>query len=922
MNAQYFFSSGSWMAILVLLGSATPVSGQILPDATLPNNSIVTPNGNTLQIDGGTAAGNNLFHSFQEFSLPTGSNIFFNNALVIKNIITRVTGNNLSNLDGLIRANGSANLFLLNPNGIVFGPNARLDIGGSFLASTAESLLFENGQVFSAAEPNAPPLLTINVPIGLQYGSNPGGIVNHSVVENGGGSTVGLQVNPHREIALIGGELNLEGGFVNAPSGNIELGAVAAGTVRLTSTDGSWQASYSENMGRENISLSDGAIASTSGESGGRLQVFGGDVSLTGRSQLLADTLGELDGTGINIDANNLRILEGSLVGSSSFGTGNGGDINIQISETLNISGAASTGEFFQSAFLGTRTLSNRENGGLFLGTEQAGTSGNLMINTRQLSLENGAVIVGDVYDLGLGGDFFISAAETIEMTNSGLSLWTFGAQPSGDLQIETQGLTLQESSYLNVVTLSGPGGNIDIKATELQIRDTPADSPNPTQISTVTARGMAGDINIDTEKLLLVNGGSIVTENGLGQFIPFLDISPEAKSGNIQIRASESIDVIGAASIVGEPSVVDNVAFVSAIVSGTYNEQRAGDITIETGRLRVAEGGLIGNSSFATGQSGNTTVVASDSIELSGVPRTLAAPSRGIVSRSLSPEATVNPDNAGNITITTSQLRISDGNTISVGSLGPNPGGNISIVADSLRLGNEGSITAATASGEGGNITLQISRGLRLRNQSEINAQAGGAGNGGDINIEARTLALLGSSRINANAFEGMGGNISIFTRGFFQSRNSSTTASSELGIDGVVNIQTQFDLSPTQIELSSDLLGKEHQIIVGCRPLEEQGSFIVTGRGGLPESPLGVISPLVGWYDLNDYTGYTGEDFEAPEQLEQMDSKTLEELIESATSPPDLITEATGWVRHPDGRVELVENPQQQLVFTPTCR
>jgi filamentous hemagglutinin family protein len=175
----------------------------IAPDNTLPVNTLVNFNSanQTYTITGGTQVGGNQFHSFQDFSVPTSNTAHFDTAPTTINAIGRVTGSNISNIDGILRTNGTTNLYLVNPNGIVFGANAKLDIAGSFSASTANSVKFSDGSEFSATNPQAPPLLNVNVPLGLQYGNSNAG----ATISNSGNLSAG------QDLVLNADKLDLQG---------------------------------------------------------------------------------------------------------------------------------------------------------------------------------------------------------------------------------------------------------------------------------------------------------------------------------------------------------------------------------------------------------------------------------------------------------------------------------------------------------------------------------------------------------------------------------------------------------------------------------------------------------------------------------------------------------------------------------------
>ncbi|MGL5939385.1 MAG: filamentous hemagglutinin N-terminal domain-containing protein [Waterburya sp.] len=214
---------------------------QIVLDNTLAQNAIATSQDKIVNISGGTQTGKNLFYSFESFSVASGETVSLQTGSEIENIFLRITGNGITNIDGIIKIQGNANLFLLNPNGITLEENVSLDIGGSFVGTTASSIKFADGKQFSIDDANQDPILTASLPIGLRFTGNERGLI--AVRGKGsnigrqpdiaqfnpferGESLTGISVRSRKSLALIGGKINIEGGRLNAESGQIHLGSV------------------------------------------------------------------------------------------------------------------------------------------------------------------------------------------------------------------------------------------------------------------------------------------------------------------------------------------------------------------------------------------------------------------------------------------------------------------------------------------------------------------------------------------------------------------------------------------------------------------------------------------------------------------------------------------------------------------------
>lgn len=496
---------------------------QIVPDATLGVESSVvtpqTPDSSVDTISGGATQGGNLFHSFEQFSVQTGRTAFFNNAADIQNIISRVTGSAISNIDGLIQANGTANLFFINPNGIIFGQNARLDIGGSFVASTASSLKFADGLEFSAIAPQTTPLLSVNVPIGLQYGEKIGDI--H--VQGIGGSrasqqSLGLIVPSNKTLALVGKNLTLEGAFLNAPGGRVELGSITGvGQVNLSPTDQGWILDYQNaskfgniQLSRSfvNIALEEDSSISNQQESGA-IFIRASQLDLERSSIIRANTFTSAAGGNVSIDVQRLILRGGSQVVTTTFSMGSGGNLTVKASESLEL-----TGELIGIGFISSS--------GLYSATNGTGQAGSVTITTPVLLIQAGGQVNASTLSSGKGGNVSVTADKIYligrtanDLSASGLASLTQGVGNAGSVIINTQELLIQDGAAVSAATFSdGKGGNLTVNADSVQLIGRSVGG-RPSNLS-VPARGAgdAGSITINTRQFLVRDGAGVFVES------------------------------------------------------------------------------------------------------------------------------------------------------------------------------------------------------------------------------------------------------------------------------------------------------------------------------------------------------------------------------------------------------------------------
>ena len=1002
------------VAFLFLIGMKTTAFAQIVPDSTLPNNSVTLTNGNIIEINGGTNVGSNLFHSFEQFSLSTGNTAWFNNALTIDNIITRVTGGSVSSIDGLIRANGNANLFLINPNGIVFGENAALDIGGSFIGSTANSIEFADGSEFSAVDPQAPPLLTINIPIGLQYGANNGDIVvrgsgnqlqfNPDFTVNRNSRPIGLQVDAGETLALVGGNVFVEGGNLTAEGGRIELGSVDDNSlVKLNSNSSGWNLDYAEVSNFQDINLANASSLEVSGNGGGDVNLQGKQVIITDGSAILADNLGDLDGgklevnasellvvagtsaelpfisrlstdvapgvtgnggdidlkgrtvivtdgaqvisstygsgnTGnIRVKADDIELISGSPIASSSglftlvWGSGNGGDVDLEANNIFVLDGAQAAALTFGDGAGGNLNIkaNNIELTGISPGgfsssfatnTQGAGDGGNLTINSEYLRVADGGAVQSSVFGSGDGGNLLVKAKE-IELVSGAPGVGASGlfatVEPGatgngGKLAVETESLLIADGAQAAVTTFGDSNaGTLAVKADEIKLIGTSPGGFSSGLFSNVetTATGNGGQINIETQRLQIVDGAEIAAitrSSGI--------------AGDINIQADE-INLVGVSS------------FAPTAIFSTVEEQVEGDgghLNINTRSLKVTDGAQIGVSTRGFGNGGELNINA-NTIELIGGSEFGAS---GIFGNAIG-----STGNGGDLRITTNNLNIQDGATISAsnfsssGNAPPGQGkaGNIFIDANSLKLDTSSeipsTITASTNAGGGGEITLNVTEGLTLNNNSQITAETQGSGDGGSINITAKTLNLNTQGQISTNS-NGLGqaGTININADDEINVNQGKITATSTQSGGGNINLTTDFLFLENNSLISTSVLdstGGGGNLTIDsnyliARDNSDLRANAVLGQGGNIDITTEVILlSLDSDVDASSQFGIDGVvEITSPESDEQIGVIQLPSKI---TNPTELTT-ANCVVEQENtlivtGRGGLAENPSQYL-------
>ncbi len=568
-----------YLLTIFLLITTLIVNAEIILDGTLGSSGTLPGPDYLVDADFGRQVGGNLFHSFQDFNLNRLESATFSGPDSVQNILSRVTGGNPSNIDGLLRSTiPNADMYFLNPYGVMFGPNAQLDVQGSFHAGTADYLrLGENGR-FDARLPSDS-LLTV-API-ASFGFLTDAPSSITLQDSN------LSVSEGKTLSLIGGDLTMNGELLSisgkvavfskefttqldAPNGRINLASTASKGEVIPTESG-----LDVNARTGNFIIDHSKIT-TSGKGGGDIFIRAGLLKLI-NSDITGDTFGGQPGGMIDILADNI-ILDGaenySYISSSSFGSGFGGRINL---------------------------------------------------SAKYLDLSNGAIIRTDVVGIGSAGSISINVAETLSFSGkymyeiqvpSVISSTTFGVGQGGNVEVEARNLGLIDGPQIGSNTFgSGKSGNVSVKVTDTltlsgkdkvgMVSFISATSLPMSNVASSYNTGDAGNIKLEAGKINLFDGGKIVTNSfGLGN-AGFINVKTNELTASGEIF-SEMFDNYITSGISSNSKVVDEIG------------GKAGNIIVNADTIRLTDKAKIATLA-ANSSGGNIEINTTNYILLQG---------------------------------------------------------------------------------------------------------------------------------------------------------------------------------------------------------------------------------------------------------------------------------------------------------------
>ena len=828
---NYFFlrtqmKSHHLLTIPILI-SSLGANAEVTLDGSLGRSGALPGPDYLIGADLGRQMGSNLFHSFQDFNLNRFESATFSGPNSINNVISRVTGGNPSKIDGLIRSTIPADMYFLNPNGIMFGPNAGLDVQGSFHVSTADYLRLGDGGRFEARNPSNS-ILTVTPIESFGFLTNsPASITTQDS---------NLSVSDGNSLSLIGGNLRLNG---NSPVRFDEQGFMAilarsklsalAGRINLVSVGSQGEVIPSKfgldlNADGGTITAKNSLIE-TSGPGGGAIFIQGGQLVME-NSIIQSNTLADKNGKDIHLKLNENIHIRGNIlaVSSKSFGQGDTGQIII-ITPHLEII----------ESLINTTSINE-------------GNARHIKVEVNQLKLKEGSSISSRNYGIGKGGNIEIQAKQQISLSG----------QSSENYRLD--GLLFQQyPTIINSTTFgSGKGGQVTIVTGLLELEGG--------LIATASlGKGYAGNLMVDTNTAHFSHGGFIST-NGM----------VEGQSGNIKFSVKDTLFITGKRSgfyIMPNGMVFENnQSGIATLTLGTNQTSQAGDIIISANTIQIENEGLItasnlgksttigGNILITTknlfitqnGQINNSNGIfmGKEFISGRGQAGTIAIEAQNISVVGIDGEnnqtgifsETYSDGHGGNIEIQTHLLNLSQKGNLSVHSHTTGNAGEITVQANIITLTNGGNIFTSATNAAGGNIIITIPHLIYLQEGKITTSVGAGKGGGGDITIKSPVFIISEQGQIRANADEGHGGNIHIVAEHFIKSPDSLVSASSRLGIDGKIRIDSpDVDISGALLVLPATFIDVSGQLKPPCSAQRRlnKNSFVVKHFTGGPSLP-----------------------------------------------------------------------------------